>query len=183
MATQLTQLPTIHEPISYVPICLACPSCHSTHLHGHGKTPLGSPRYRCPSCRTVITVNPSRTRPGHNLGREFLHRDNGRICLYLSPSHPYANTGGWQYRYRYRVMSALSRRLHPAEHVDHVDRDLTNDDLTNLRVLLISDHMRYHADLRAGRHPTYIATIAEWDESSSRFIEYETPRELNPSAC
>lgn len=160
---------------------LRCHLCDSP-LHRHGKTPTNQRRWLCPSCRITLTSDKSRTSPGDNLGREFTDPRTGRICVYLSPSHPYANTGGWQYRYRYRVMSALSRRLHPAEHVDHVDRDLAHDDLPNLRVLLISDHMRYHADLRAGRRSTYIATIAEWDsmadDGQGRFVEYETPREL-----
>lgn len=77
----------------------------------------------------------------------------GRVMVTLGPGHRYANTGGWQYRYRLAVSYALERRLvggHVtadvyAEHVDHINGIIDDDRLENLQLLGASIHGQTHA--------------------------------------
>lgn len=117
------------------------PCCLFPSLRPHGSS-RGRKQYLCDNCQSIITHGATRARR-YPYGTETPdHR--GRVRVTLTTTHPYANSGGWQYRYRLRVMQALGRRLLPTECVDHVDRDFTNDDLRNLRVVIHRDHAFIH---------------------------------------
>lgn len=92
---------------------------------------------------------------------------NGRLCITLGVGHPYANSAGWQYVYRYKMMNYLGRRLHRDEHVHHLDRDYNNNELSNLRVVGSSDHGTIHSVVK----DRYNYELNEW-ESSSR-LQYD----------
>lgn len=111
----------------------------------------GRRQWRCTDCGRVLTADARtgrpavhRRQPGHAAGHT--RRDSrGRWCVYLGPSHPYANSGGWQYRSRLTCAVALGRMLRSDEHVHHVDGDRSNDALHNLEVLSVEYHGRLHA--------------------------------------
>ena len=149
------------------PIC-----CYSPVLRKWGKS-YGRQRWNCLSCGKHVAEGIKRCRNGMPLPREAGMDEDGRVIMYLGRGHEYANKSGLQYRYRYRVMDVLGRRLHTNEEVDHVDKDNTNDSLYNLRVLLKEDHMTRHGN--SGRE---IGVIAEWvgDIETGSFIEYDEPR-------
>lgn len=69
----------------------------------------------------------------------------GRRRIYLGRGHEFANSGGWQWYARYRLMVRLGRRLAPFEHAHHRDEDRANDDPENLRVLPARRHGQLHA--------------------------------------
>lgn len=72
---------------------------------------------------------------------------DGRRRIQLGTTHPYANSAGWQYFYRYIVCVALGRALKPEEHVHHIDLDSLNDSISNLEVRLSEGHGRFHRHL------------------------------------
>lgn len=72
---------------------------------------------------------------------------DGRRRIQLGTTHPYANSAGWQYFYRYIVCASLGRVLKPEEHVHHIDLDSLNDDISNLEVRLSEGHGRFHRHL------------------------------------
>jgi hypothetical protein len=89
-------------------------------------------------------------------GRETVD-PRGRVKVRLCAGHPYANTGGWQWRYRLVVSYALGRRLRTDEHVDHVNGKCSDDRLENLRLLVAEYHGRLHArlfEIAGGRSET-----------------------------
>jgi len=123
--------------------------------------------------RPWMLEKPSGPRYGHETANS-----RGRVIVTLGTRHRYANTGGWQYRYRLVVSYALERRLTGghvtadayAEHVDHINGIVDDDRLENLQLLGASIHGRSHA----------LATIdARWRDFEGRFIEQEPDRELS----
>ena len=83
--------------------------------------------------------------------------------MYLGVQHPYANSGGWQYRYRLAVAYALERSLRADEHVDHINGVVDDDRLSNLRLLTPELHGQLHA---------WLFEIAGCRRADGRFAEY-----------
>lgn len=100
----------------------------------------GKKQYVCAVCGAVHTQGTTRRRKS----TPTTTATNGRKLIYLGLQHPYANSGGWQYLYRYVVMCALNRQLRTDEHVDHIDGDIRNNSLCNLRVIVARDHALRH---------------------------------------
>lgn len=69
----------------------------------------------------------------------------GRPRVFLGKGHPFANSAGWQYLYRWVVMEGLGTKLRADEHVHHRDYDLANSEPGNLEVLAVAYHGRLHA--------------------------------------
>ena len=71
--------------------------------------------------------------------------------MYLGVGHPYANTGGWQWRSRLVMQEVLGRKLHSTEHVHHVPEvpgapaNRADDRPERLEVLACEYHGRIHA--------------------------------------
>lgn len=118
------------------------PSCCNRPMNRHG-TSANRQRYRCPLCHTVIIDGPLLRLPtayGH------VYADaRGREIIHLSVGHPFANTGGWQYLARYRVMYELNKVLRCDEHVHHVDLDISNNSIENLELVTATYHGCLHA--------------------------------------
>ena len=122
--------------------------------------------------RPWLFEEPTGPRYGHEKAN-----GRGRVMVTLGPEHRYANTGGWQYRYRLAVSYALERKLvggHVtadtyAEHVDHINGIVDDDRLENLQLLGASIHGQTHA----------LATIdAGGKDSNGQFIELAPNREF-----
>lgn len=86
--------------------------------------------------------------------------------MYLGRDHPLANSGGWQYAYRVDVADAIGRPLRSDEHVHHVNRDHTDDDLENLELLTVEYH---------GQVSGYAALLAVARGEDGRFKELDVP--------
>lgn len=50
----------------------------------------------------------------------------------------------WEYEHRVVMEEFLGRRLTSEEHVHHVDEDITNNDISNLKIVSRSEHIRIH---------------------------------------
>lgn len=87
---------------------------------------------------------------------------NGRPCITLGKHHPYANSGGWQYLYRYRMMCYLGRKLDPSEHVHHLDGNIHNNNLNNLHLINPSEHGKIHPIVGPG----YDYELHEWQSDA-----------------
>lgn len=143
-----------------LPLPFLCPNC-STRLHGHGRDRQLYParkRHRCPACKRVYVDNATK---GRQTPQRFEQGDYWAV--YLGVGHPYANSGGWQYEHRLRVMEALGRRLRSDEHVDHVNSNKRDNRVENLRVVLAPDHGRRHRGVG-------FVVLAEWREGRG-FVE------------
>lgn len=68
----------------------------------------------------------------------------GRRRVFLGIGHPLANSGGWQYLYRFRVAHDLGKLPPSDEHVHHVSGD-RRDDFGELALVAISYHGRLEA--------------------------------------
>jgi hypothetical protein len=113
--------------------------CCGRTMHGHGSAG-GRVRRMCPVCGKTRT-----DKPLHKHRRVWI--TNGRRRIQLGLGHPYANSAGWQYFYRYVVADSLQRPLSFEEHVHHKDLDSLNDHLSNLELRLSSGHGRFHRQL------------------------------------
>ncbi len=127
----------------YVHVADRCPRCNSVSRAKAG-TQRGVQRWRCSGCGYHYADIVTRRRPGQSIGTTMVD-SRGRHLVYLGSGARYANSGGWQYVYRYNVMMALGRELRPDEHVHHIDGDLDNNDLPNLEVVAAAYHGSIHA--------------------------------------
>lgn len=127
-----------------------------------------------PGCvdRPWLFEEPTGPRFGHETANA-----RGRIMVTLGPGHRYANTGGWQYRYRLVVSYALERKLvggHVtantyAEHVDHINGIVDDDRIQNLQLIGASIHGQTHA----------LATVDAGGRSSDgHFVELAPDQEF-----
>ena len=113
--------------------------------------------------------------------------ERGRVRVTLGAAHPYANSGGWQYRYRLVVAYALGRALRSDEHLDHINGVVDDDRLSNLRLLTPEIHGRLHAWLfelagcrgEDGRFSEYAAGDVE-AERACRLGPVISAREIDP---
>lgn len=101
------------------------------------------------------------------------HGPRDRVRVQLGVGHPYANKAGFQWRSRLVVSYELGRRLRRDEHVDHRDLHRDNDDIGNLRLLLVEAHGRHHSVLAELAGCRDRAT-GRW-VAGARFSEYESP--------
>ncbi len=137
-------------------------------MHGHG-TDQGRSRYRCNMCGCVLVDQPKNSR--RQIGERFTV--NSRNAIYLGLDCVMSNSDGWQYAYRATVAEAIGRSLRANEQVDHTDGDKLNDCLRNLRLLLDTDHGKYHY-WAPGRY----LVLGEWLPEVGEFVEYSEPREV-----
>lgn len=147
--------------------------CCQRPMHRRGRKGWG-----CGVCRSTV----SHTVVRHNLprraksipityydGHPVTVDNRGRRRVYLGVGHALANTGGWQYLSRYKVMCELQRVLGTDEHVHHQNLDKGCDTTDNYKVLLAERHGKYHS---------YIAEVAGGRGPDGRFVEYDVPIDL-----
>lgn len=104
--------------------------------------------------------------PGYCDGLPWRVDARGRVRVRLGTDHHFANRSGWQWRYRFVVMTELARRLLPSEHVHHVDGVRDHDLPPNLEVLDASFHGRLHAEA---------IEVVGWRAEDGRFVEHDEP--------
>lgn len=73
-----------------------------------------------------------------------LDKKTGYMYCY-NPDHCIANAAGKVLEHVFVMYKAIGRQLNPGECVHHVDRDRTNNDLSNLRLMTIAEHALLHA--------------------------------------
>ena len=61
-------------------------------------------------------------------------------------SHPLANKSGKIYEHIYVMCNHIGRKLNPDECVHHIDRNKSNNSLSNLRLMTNAEHARLHAE-------------------------------------
>lgn len=70
-------------------------------------------------------------------------KENGYILVHL-PEHPAATSNGYVYEHRLIMEKHLGRLLKPWEVVHHIDRDRSNNNLSNLQLTSNSEHAKHH---------------------------------------
>lgn len=71
--------------------------------------------------------------------------DKGTGYLYCyNPTHYTANKAGKVLEHVYVMSESIGRKLHKDECVHHIDRDKTNNLLSNLRLMSIAEHTLLH---------------------------------------
>lgn len=90
----------------------------------------------------------------------------GRVRVWLGRGHRFANSAGYQWRYRLLVMYSLGRTLLTCEHVDHKSGIVDDDRLSELRILDAVYHGSYHA---------WISETAGYRGADGRFVEHDEP--------
>lgn len=147
--------------------------CCSAPMNSHGMK-----RFICGVCkRTISRRNLSLAIPDGSKSIPVAFEDGFPVTLLkdrkiitLGKSHQWANSAGWQYLSRYRVMRELGRKLDKSEHVHHKNLDKSSDnDVSNYRVLLAETHGKLH---------TYLAEIAGGRGPDGKFREYNQPIDL-----
>lgn len=122
----------------------------------------------CPWRPWLPAYGPIASRFGHEKAD-----DRGRVRVTLRVGHPYANSAGWQYRYRLLVAFALGRLPRSDEHVDHLREGCSDDDLLHLRLILAEYHGRDHA---------FATELAGGRSADGRFQELEKPLDTEPAS-
>jgi len=74
----------------------------------------------------------------------------GYLYCVTDPPHPQGETRGdrkkkYVYMHRAVMENELGRYLKPGEEVDHNDRNVTNNEPSNLTLRLVGEHQREHA--------------------------------------
>lgn len=137
-------------------------------MKSHGHKPR---RFICSLCRRTQTANPLTPPTLFYVDSYPVRADSrGRHRIHLGKfagiTHPYANSGGWQYLSRYLVMRDLDRKLRSDEHVHHLSQDRSDDRIDNYELLAASYHGRLHG----------LATVIGRPRSSDgKFIELDRP--------
>jgi hypothetical protein len=83
--------------------------------------------------------------PNPPLGPHDRQDSRGRVRTFLGLGHPFANSGGWQWRSRLVVQEGVGRKLQKSEHVHHVNGNRADDRPDNLEVLACWYHGQVHA--------------------------------------
>lgn len=60
-------------------------------------------------------------------------------------SNPYGDVNGKVYQHHHVMCNHIGRRLNSDECVHHIDRDKTNNDLSNLQLMTYAEHAKLHA--------------------------------------
>ena len=71
----------------------------------------------------------------------------GYYIRFLGHKHPWARKSGYVLEHRYQAMLSMGRLLLPNEVVHHVDHDITNNTMSNLRVMDRTKHIRHHVTI------------------------------------
>lgn len=69
---------------------------------------------------------------------------NGYIKVKAPADHPYKDGKGYIMKHRLVMEQYLGRVLEPYEEVHHIDRDKTNNDISNLQLCTKTEHRRIH---------------------------------------
>ena len=76
-----------------------------------------------------------------------IKRNDGYIYAKV-PEHPNATTNGYVLMHRIVMENYIGRLLTDNEVVHHIDEDKSNNDITNLQLMVIEEHAKLHASKR-----------------------------------
>ena len=72
-----------------------------------------------------------------------IKHQRGYILIHY-PNHPNATRDGYVFEHRLVMEKYLKRYLEPSEVIHHIDKDLTNNDIKNLKLFSNnSEHLKY----------------------------------------
>ena len=75
------------------------------------------------------------------------HIHNGYSEVY-APNHPHKNKRNCVYEHQLVMEKHIGRYLRKDEVIHHIDFDKTNNDISNLKLMTNSEHIKYHSKLR-----------------------------------
>ena len=75
---------------------------------------------------------------------EFKQNKKLKYMTAIITEHPCANAQGVVYEHHYVMFNKIGRPLQPNECVHHIDRDRSNNDISNLRLMTKSEHAKLH---------------------------------------
>jgi len=96
-----------------------------------------------------------------------------------TPAHPNVQKYNWAVLHRVVVENHLGRLLDKDEHVHHIDENVNNNDISNLRVMSPSEHKKFHWDQTPRLYITDYCPCGK----SMTFIAGEWRRRLKYSKC
>lgn len=96
----------------------------------------------------------------------------------IDKSSPYSNSQGKVYQHHYVMCESIGRPLDSDECVHHVDRDRSNNNISNLLLLTNSEHMLLHAKEDKG----FVSEDRECPTCTSTFTTSVRSRKVHCSA-
>lgn len=108
--------------------------------------------------------------------------DKGTGYMYsYNPNHPCANKAGKVLEHVFRVWEVYGRLPNKDECVHHIDRDKTNNNISNLRLMTKSDHLKLHWLEDHGVDGCFVAVVCDFCKVS--FSTYEKSAKFCSQSC
>ena len=107
-----------------------------------------------------------------------LEKDTGYMYCY-SPKHPYANKSGKVREHTYVMCNTIGRTLRSDECVHHINRNRSDNRISNLRLMTISEHSLLHQVEDRGckviftECPTCCKQIMTTEVANQKYCSYE----------
>ena len=70
--------------------------------------------------------------------------ETNKYYVFCDKKHPLVNKSGWVYYHRHVMSMKIGRWLKTEEHVHHIDGNRMNNELSNLELLSVQEHMAKH---------------------------------------
>ena len=97
--------------------------------------------------------------------RKHKAKDPRGYILIFRPKHPAAKPNGWIYEHRVIMENHLKRALKTHEHIHHLDKDTSNNSISNLILTNNSEHYKiYHKDAGIKTRFTTKNRLEYWKE-------------------
>lgn len=132
-----------------------CPICGRKFITAKNYLKRGRGKYCSLSCAGKIgrlklkQIKPQNGKDNPNWRGGVTKCTKGYIMVY-APKHPYATKSGYIMEHRLVMEKYLGRYLKPYEVVHHIDGDITNNSIENLKLFSdTSEHTKFHAEQRA----------------------------------
>jgi len=122
---------------------------------------------KCPTCGDL---KDKRAHQCSNCRFKYNHpRETGRWGLSANGYLEKRINGVHWLQHRYVMTKHLRRELLPNEHVHHKDGDKTNNDISNLELMVDVDHHRQHMTPKRAKYISRLGHAARWGGENSYF--------------
>ena len=81
----------------------------------------------------------------NSMYRNGKHKDSHGYWLVLMPEHSRANLNGYVFEHRLVMENYLGRFLEKTEIVHHIDFNPENNNINNLALVTVKEHMKLHS--------------------------------------